>query len=139
MILHATAKFTPRGNARQFISTVIVPGMVDGLTVSGSRLLANAQLIAHEDTGDLRDSGHLTLEQTDTTATARIIFDSGHAVYNEFGTGIRGAASEGAGPYPYDPNWPGMAAIPFLRPAADEEGPNVQAAISQGIAERLHE
>jgi hypothetical protein len=139
MIFRATSKFTPGRNAGQFISAVIIPGMVDGLTVSGSRLLANAQLIAHEDTGDLRDSGSLSVESEGTKVTASIVFDSDHAAYNEFGTGIRGAASEGAGPYPYDLNWPGMAAIPFLRPAADEEKPNVPAAISEGIAGRLAE
>ena len=99
--------------------------------------MANAQLIAHEDTGDLRDSGSLTVDSTETTATAHITFDSDHAVFNEFGTGIRGAASEGAGPYPYDPNWPGMAAIPFLRPAADEERKNILPAIEEGIAGRM--
>jgi len=42
-----------------------------------------------------------------------------YAGYVEFGTGRRGAASPGAGPFPYRQSWPGMAAQPYCRPALD--------------------
>ena len=81
-----------------------------------------SQSLVHVDTGELKASGHVEVV-SDTSAA--VIYDSDHAMYNEYGTGIRGAASPGAGPGPYDPNWPGMAAIPFLRPALDSTRPEV--------------
>ena len=42
-----------------------------------------------------------------------------HAAYVEFGTGVRGAQSTGAGSGGwYDADWPGMAAQPYMQPAA---------------------
>lgn len=42
-----------------------------------------------------------------------------HAAYVEFGTGMRGAQSAGAAAGGrYDPDWPGMAAQPYMQPAA---------------------
>ncbi len=53
---------------------------------------------------------------------ARVTVANPHAAYVEFGTGRRGAdspsppkAPDGGG---YDPDWPGMAAQPYLYPAA---------------------
>jgi hypothetical protein len=139
MILHATAKFTPRGSAGQFIAANVTPAIEDGVAAIGERILATAQFIAPEDTGELRDSGKVVVIRTDKTATAHVVFDSGHAGYVEYGTGIRGAASEGAGPYAYDPNWPGMPAQPYLRPALDEERANAVSELAGAIQVRLHE
>ena len=42
-----------------------------------------------------------------------------HAAYVEFGTGMRGAQStDAAAGGRYDPDWPGMAAQPYMYPAA---------------------
>jgi hypothetical protein len=49
----------------------------------------------------------------------------------EFGTGRRGASSAGAGPYSYDPNWPGMVAQPYMRPALDTARPQILAAFAE--------
>jgi hypothetical protein len=57
--------------------------------------------------------------------SAAVVFDSPHAAYVEYGTGQRGEASAGAGDGPYDPNWPGMVAQPFLRPATDLSRPAI--------------
>jgi hypothetical protein len=51
--------------------------------------------------------------------TARAVVKNPHAAYVEFGTGRRGAGSAPAGaPGGYDSHWPGMAAQPYLYPAA---------------------
>lgn len=78
-----------------------------------------SQNLVHVDSGDLKDSGEIIIDEYDSGITGHVVYHSDHAVYNEFGTGRRGAESEGAGPYAYNPNWPGMTAIPFLRPALD--------------------
>lgn len=119
MDIRATATFTPRNDLGQFIATRIMPGVVDATTDAGLVVLLEAQALCPVDTGALRDSGRVEVTQTDRTAIANVVFDEPYAAYVEFGTGIRGAASAGAGPYPYDPEWPGMRAQPFLRPALD--------------------
>lgn len=71
------------------------------------------------DTGELRDSGSVVVEEQDRRVVAHVVFSAGHAGYVEFGTGLAGSSSAGAGPYSYSPTWPGMAAQPYLRPALD--------------------
>ena len=60
------------------------------------------------------------------SVTAEVAPHEDYAAYVEFGTGRRGAASAGAGPFEYRQDWPGMTAQPFLRPAADD---NQEAAV----------
>lgn len=88
-------------------------------------VLEEAEAIVPVDTGELRESGHTEIEVEGSTVHGYVVFDSPHAGYVEFGTGQRGAASEGAGPYPYDPNWPGMVAQPYARPALDTARPAI--------------
>lgn len=53
-----------------------------------------------------------------------------HAAYVEFGTGVRGAQSmNAASGGRYDPDWPGMAAQPYMYPAAQRA--------RAGFAERM--
>lgn len=92
---------------------------------SGEIVLEEAEAIVHVLSGELRESGHLEVTTTENGASAAVIFDSPHAAFNEWGTGQRGEASPGAGDGPYDPNWPGMEAIPFLRPAMDTARPAI--------------
>lgn len=87
--------------------------------------MSEAQALVRVDTGDLQAKIHMTVTLSGQNVTGSVIADSDHAAYVEFGTGIRGASSEGAGPYPYDPLWPGMVAQPFLRPALDGSHPNI--------------
>ncbi len=82
-------------------------------------VLEEAEAIVAVDTGDLRDSGHVEMLQAGPKPSAAVVFDSDHAAFVEYGTGVRGAASAGAGEGPYDPNWPGMVAQPYLRPSLD--------------------
>lgn len=82
-------------------------------------VLGRAREIVPVDTGELVSSGGYTVEWKGKQVTGTISFTAEHAAYVEFGTGIRGASSPGAGPYAYNPDWPGMRAQPYLRPALD--------------------
>lgn len=139
MILHAEARFTPRSDAGRFVSAVIAPGVEAGVTAVAERVLATAQLIAPENTGELRSSGKVAVQKGDKSITAHVVFDAEHAGYVEYGTGVRGASSAGAGPYPYNPDWPGMPAQPYLRPALDEESRNAASEMAKQISLRLNQ
>ena len=70
-------------------------------------VLEEAEALVPVDTGELRESGHIEVKDivaSQLTASAKVIFDSPHAAFVEYGTGIRGASSPSAGPFPYDPN-----------------------------------
>lgn len=92
---------------------------------SAEVILEEAEAIVPVDSGELRESGHVEIEASGDKVTGFVVFDAEHAAYQEFGTGIRGAASPSAGPGPYDPNWPGVPAQPYLRPAADTARPAI--------------
>jgi HK97 gp10 family phage protein len=88
-------------------------------------VLETAESIVPVETGDLRESGHVELLKGGAQPSAAVVFDSPHAGYVEYGTGIRGAASAGAGDGPYSESWPGMRAQPYLRPSLDIERPHI--------------
>jgi hypothetical protein len=76
------------------------------------------------------------------THTARVVNYAPYAVYVEFGTGQRGAgeAPVGGGPKAelpdgasYNMDWPGMAAIPHMHPAAEEERPRFAAELTEAM------
>lgn len=101
---------------------------------SAEVILEEAEAIVPVDTGELRESGHTEIEVNGAEATGYVVFDSDHAAYVEFGTGQRGAASPGAGDGPYDPNWPGMVAQPYLRPALDTARPAIVEIFRDNVA-----
>ena len=71
------------------------------------------------------------------SVTAEVAPHEPYAAYVEFGTGHRGASSPGAGAGPYSSSWPGMAAQPYMRPAADENRENCVDAIRSAVQEAL--
>jgi hypothetical protein len=82
---------------------------------------AKARLVAWPavDTGALLNSGEAHVEGFE----GEVGFGSGHAIYVEFGTGERGAASHFPGKpddITYSPDWKGMAAQPYLTPSVEE-------------------
>ncbi len=123
--IRATAQFTPRNDIGRFIAERITPAVRQATMDAGQIVLAEAQEIVPVDTGALRNSGQVTLRETDSSIIADVAFTEPYAAYVEFGTGIRGSQSPGAGPYPYNPAWPGMAAQPYLRPALDTARPEM--------------
>lgn len=117
--IRATATYTPRDAAGRFVRDVLAPANMGATLDVGEIVLAEAKVIVPVRTGELRDSGHVKGRETPGTCVADVVFDAPHAAYVEYGTGIVGASSPGAGPYPYSPTWKGMAAQPYLRPALD--------------------
>ena len=121
MSIQARAQYTPRSSSGQFVAVTITPAIVAATDSATALLVKTAQMYAPVATGELRDSIHSDpADDTGKTVVGRARADSPHAVYVEYGTGIRGSESEGAGAGPYNPNWPGMVAQPYMRPALDE-------------------
>ena len=119
MPLGATAVYTPSGGGEQATVQQIVAALLAAADVAGHTVLAEAQQIVPVDTGDLEASGAVDTVDNGSAVVSTVSFGTDHAAYVEFGTGQRGAGSPGAGPYPYNPDWPGMVAQPYLRPALD--------------------
>jgi HK97 gp10 family phage protein len=83
-------------------------------------VVEEAKAICPVDTGELRDSIIAREIVNDgQRIIGAVVATAGHAAFVEFGTGARGAASAGAGPFSYTMSWPGMVAQPYMRPALD--------------------
>jgi len=117
--LRARVTWAPRSDIGQFISTRITPAVRQATRDACDALVEEAKTLCPVDTGALRDSIKADVADGDRTVVGTVSANTSYASYVEYGTGIRGASSVGAGPYPYSPNWPGMPAQPFMRPAAD--------------------
>ena len=142
MNFKASSKFTPVDISR--VMQRIVPPMVSAVTEGCAAVVDEAQMIAPVDKGDLVASIHTqSVAVEGTMVTGVVVADSDHAMFVEFGTGVRG---EGTYPYPlpdtgvpitgswiYDykaQNWQGHAAQPYMRPALDTAQPAIKAAFA---------
>jgi HK97 gp10 family phage protein len=112
-------------------------GTVLALVTWATAVFNSSQELVPVDTGELKESGHVVVTQTGKTVSAAVVYDSEHSVFLEYGTGIRGAASAGAGDGPYNPNWPGQPAQPYLRPAFDQHRDEAQSMTRETIAVAL--
>lgn len=135
--IRATATSTFRGNLGQFISGRITPGVVDGVTKFTQIVYDESQILVPVDKGDLKASGHVVIEVKDKQVVGHVIYDSEHAAYNEYGTGIAGASSPGAGDVSYNMQWPGMPATPFLRPSLDSARDAGMSAFKGSVAAQM--
>lgn len=120
MKIRATSTFRPGNYAA--LEAQIVPRLIEGATVGANIVLDISQEQVPVDTGELKASGRVSVEQQGTVISGYIVYGGDgvdYAAYVEFGTGRRGAGSAGAGPYAYNQNWPGMVAEPYMRPALD--------------------
>jgi len=120
MKIKATYQFRPRSDLGRFVDTNITPVVRMAVEECCQLVVDRAQAYCPVDTGALRASITYELEDLDKTIRGTVAPHMPYAVYVEFGTGIRGAGSAGAGAGPYDPNWPGMVAQPYMRPAYEE-------------------
>lgn len=120
MSLRATAMFRPRSDMGRFVDVKITPAVRKSVEEVTRLVEERAKDLCPVDTGALQAS--ITSQTEDLARTIRGIVGphTDYAAYVEFGTGIAGAASAGAGEGPYSPTWPGMAAQPYMRPAMDE-------------------
>ena len=129
MNFKATSRFTPRDLVRA--QAAIVPRVVAAITAGCAAVVTEAQAIAPVETGEFRDSiATESVELVGNVVTGTVSATAPHAAFVEFGTGIRGAASLGAGAGPYSTTWPGMAAQPTLRPAIDTARPAIRDAFA---------
>lgn len=119
MKLSVIARYTPRMTSGQFIAARVTPAVTGSVQAACQLVVQEAKAICPVDTGELSESIDFRVDSLGTSIQGTIYASAPHAGYVEFGTGIRGAGSAGAGPYPYNPAWPGMPAQPYLRPALD--------------------
>lgn len=118
MNLRASSTFTAGNFAA--LESLLVPKLVNGATNAAQAVFAISQGLVHVRSGELKASGSVRVEWVGKTVVGYVSYSSPHAAYNEFGTGRRGADSgQWSGPYPYKQDWPGMTAIPYIRPAMD--------------------
>jgi HK97 gp10 family phage protein len=136
MNLTSFSRYQPRDDGR-FVQAVIDEAVMQAVTDWATAVFNSSQELVPVDTGELKDSGHVVVTKTGKTVSAAVVYDSDHSVFVEFGTGIRGAASAGAGDGPYNPNWPGMPAQPYLRPAFDQHRDEAESMTRETIAVAL--
>ncbi len=120
MRLMASATFRPRGDLGRWVETNITPAVINGVKASCELVQKSAQALCPVATGALKASITTEIDDSGKTVVGRVSPHTFYAPYVEFGTGIRGAASPGAGPGPYALHWAGMVAQPYMRPALDE-------------------
>lgn len=133
-MITATAKFTPNPTITPRLRAALVPAA----NLAAEMVADEARRLAPVDTGALQESIRALESQADgDQVTVKVVADIYYAGYVEYGTGQRGAGSPGAGPGPYDPNWPGMVAQPYMRPALDTVRGDVMAVIGREVASAL--
>ncbi len=132
-MISATSTWKPRGDLGRFVEVNIIPAVRQSVYDSCKLIETRAKELCPVDTGALRES--ITTETEDLAKTIRgaVGPHMDYAMYVEFGTGIRGAASAGAGAGPYSPSWPGMPAQPYMRPAFDEAKPQIKELFQSNI------
>lgn len=133
--MKARAQFTPRGDAGRFVSAVLTPGIIASVRAAQGLIVQEAQSACPVRTGALRESiAAVEPEETGKTVVGEVVAAAPYAGYVEYGTGRRGASSAGAGPYPYNQDWPGMVAQPFMRPALDTTRDAVREIFSSNLS-----
>jgi hypothetical protein len=117
--MNIRAKSTFRAGSFAAVEARVVPKIIKAVTGGTQAVYELSQEYVAVDTGELKDSGGTEVTWIGQVVKGQVYYTAGHAGYVEFGTGLRGAGSLGAGPFAYDPEWPGMVAQPYLRPALD--------------------
>jgi len=115
-MIKATAQWTPRNNLGQFVSSKVSPAVTASVQAACDAIEQSAKGYCAVRTGALRDSITTTISQGDSSCRGTVGPTMPYADYVEYGTGRRGSPA----PYPHNPDWPGMVAQPYMRPAIDE-------------------
>jgi hypothetical protein len=132
MNFKASSKFTPRDIVQA--QAAIIPRVVAAVTEGCAAVVAEAQILCPVESGALRDSIGSSVELVGQVVQGSVTAAQPYAVFVEYGTGVRGAGSPGAGAGPYSPTHPGAASQPFLRPAIDSSRPAIREAFkNQGF------
>lgn len=125
MRLQATATYRPRGDMGRWIETNVTPSVKAAVVASCALIEKTEKQLCPVDTGALQASITTEIDESGKTIIGRVGPHMPYAPYVEFGTGIAGAASPGAGEGPYNNSWPGMPAQSYVRAALDECRPAV--------------
>ena len=129
MNIRATSTFRAGDLSR--LMAAIAPRVEAAVTNGANAVLEISRQYCPVDTGELVSSGGVEVEMKGLQIVGAVSYTSGHAAYVEMGTGRRGAESgHGAPGITYNPNWPGMAGSPFLRPALDSGRPDILASFT---------
>lgn len=120
MRLTASATYRPRGDLGRYVQANVTPAVKSSVEASVKLVEAAAKAMCPRRTGALAESITSSVTETGKTVVGYVGSDLFYAPYVEFGTGIAGAGSAGAGQGPYNLNWHGMVAQPYLRTALDE-------------------
>lgn len=139
MRLSAKATYRPRLSSGQFMETVITPGARASVQAACQTIQQRAQERCPVDTGALQASITTEIDDSGKTIVGIVAPHTSYAAYVEFGTGVAGANSPGAGAGPYNENWPGMAAQPYMRPAYEEVKPQILELFRSNIATQLRQ
>lgn len=101
---------------------------------------AQAKLLAPRDKGDLAGSIHMTVTNEGKSVIGKVYTNNDHAVFNEFGTGQRGASSPVQAPVAleYRADWAGMQAQPYMYPALKGSEKYVNYLINQGLQDKIN-
>ena len=125
----STSTFTPNPQALESVRSGIIAGIAE-VTQS---VEAQARAYAPVRTGYLVSTIESTPpEDNGSSVTATVAAGADYAVFVEYGTGVRGAASGGGEGYG---SQPGMTAQPYMRPAIDEAANTGPDTIAAAIAE----
>ncbi|MCL2094772.1 HK97 gp10 family phage protein [Candidatus Saccharibacteria bacterium] len=103
-------------------SVAEIDGAIRQATVKSTGIVqADAKQNAPVDTGNLKSSIKMNVEQNDESTTGTVSTATKYGMYVEFGAGVRGAASEhpkaGELGLKFSPNVAGQTAQPFMYPA----------------------
>ena len=117
---------------RAILNRIVAARILPAVRASQVIVIQEAQAYCPVDTGALRASIQaLEPEDDGSRVVGLVVATMPYAPYVEFGTGIAGESSPGAGPGPYSTTWPGMESQPFLRPACDSARDAVMEAFQQ--------
>lgn len=152
MAARATATITINDAAIKGLLARVGQGMFDGVSKASELIRDEAKALAPVDTGALRESitsdvqrgirsitGNRSGAMSDTAfaVSGTVAPHVMYAAYVEFGTGQRGQASAGAGDGPYNPNWKGQPAQPYMRSSFDANANRAVDLITEAVQDSL--
>lgn len=122
-----------RGNSQNALKT--------GILQAAKKMQGDAKDLAPVDTGRLRNSIQAFVEEKDGKVIGKVSTNVEYAAYVEFGTGQRGEESPSPPKYDgelsYRQDWAGMAAQPYLYPAAKQNEENVPEIVARHLRKEI--
>ena len=111
------------------------------LQKQGELVKSEAKTLCPVDSGDLRKSIRKSTKRYKGKIVARVYTNSDHAAYVEFGTGMRGEASNTNSnvEVAYKQDWSGMEAQPYLYPALKNNEGKIVENIKEDLKKAIRE